>query len=137
MRILFLLIPMTALLIGAAEADAPQQVMVQAVFNENARELASPRLIVLDGKEAQIEIKREIAVPDREQPLGTSILLTIRPWRKIACGSVVIAELRPRWSASPSVSAICRLLPSRLAKPFLRAQRDLGKSYTSPSRALR
>ena len=66
MRILILLILMTALLIGAAKADAPQQVMVQAVFNENARELASSRLIVLDGKEAQIEIKREIAVPDRE-----------------------------------------------------------------------
>ena len=138
MRILFLLIPMTALLIGAAEADAPQQVMVQAVFNENARELASPRLIVLDGKEAQIEIKREIAVLDREQPLGTGILLTIRPFLEEDCvRSVVIAELRPRWSASPSVSAICRLLPFRLAKPFLRAQRDLGKSYTSPSRALR
>ena len=76
MRILFLLIPMTALLIGAAEADAPQQVMVQAVFNENARELASPRLIVLDGKEAQIEIKRE---------LGTSILLTIRPFLEEDC----------------------------------------------------
>ena len=85
MRILFLLIPMTALLIGAAEADAPQQVMVQAVFDENARELASPRLIVLDGKEAQIEIKREIAVPDREQPLGTSILLTIRPFLEEDC----------------------------------------------------
>lgn len=80
MRILILLIPMTALLIGAAEADAPQQVMVQAVFNENARELASPRLIVLEGKEAQIEIKREIAVPDREQPLDTGIVLTIRPF---------------------------------------------------------
>lgn len=85
MRVLFLLIPMTALLIGAAEADAPQQVMVQAVFDENARELASPRLIVLDGKEAQIEIKREIAVPDREQPLGTSILLTIRPFLEEDC----------------------------------------------------
>lgn len=78
MRILILLIPMTALLIGAAEADAPQQVMVQAVFNENALELASPRLILLDGKEAQIEIKREIAVPSREQPLDTGIVLIIR-----------------------------------------------------------
>ena len=69
MRILILLISMTALLVDAAEMDAPQKVMVQAVFKENARELASPRLIVLDGKEAQIEIKREIAVPGREQPL--------------------------------------------------------------------
>lgn len=34
MRILILLIPMTVLLIGAAEADAPQQVMVQAVLTK-------------------------------------------------------------------------------------------------------
>ena len=53
MRILILLIPMTVLLIGAgcantklpgaAEADTPQQVMVQAVFNKADRELASPQ----------------------------------------------------------------------------------------------
>ena len=89
MRILILLIPMTVLLIGAgcantklpgaAEADTPQQVMVQAVFNEADRELASPRVIVLEGEETQIEIGREVAVPGREQPLNTGIVLTIRP----------------------------------------------------------
>ena len=116
MRILFLLIPMTALLIGAAEADAPQQVMVQAVFNENARELASPRLIVLDGKEAQIEIKREIAVPDREQPLGTSILLTIRPFLEEDCVRFS-GNCRVKTEVVESERDL-RLLPSRLAKPF-------------------
>ncbi len=85
MRILILLISMTALLVDAAEMDAPQKVMVQAVFKENARELASPRLIVLDGKEAQIEIKREIAVPGREQPLDAGIVLTIRPFVEEDC----------------------------------------------------
>ena len=89
MRILILLIPMTVLLIGAgcantklpgaAEADTPQQVMVQAVFNQADRELASPRVIVLEGEETQIEIGREVAVPGREQPLDTGIVLTIRP----------------------------------------------------------
>ena len=85
MRILILLISMAALLVDAAEMDAPQKVMVQAVFKENARELASPRLIVLDGKEAQIEIKREIAVPGREQPLDAGIVLTIRPFVEEDC----------------------------------------------------
>ena len=66
MRILILLIPMTVLLIGtgcantklpgAAETDTPQQVVVQAVFNQAERELASPRVIVLEGEETQIEI---------------------------------------------------------------------------------
>ena len=87
-----ILIPMAALLIGAgcvtiklpgaAEADTPtvpQQVMVEAVFNETDRVLACPRMIVLEGEEAQIEIGRAVAVPGREQPLDTGIVLTIRP----------------------------------------------------------
>ena len=87
-----ILIPMAALLIEAgcvtiklpsvAEADTPttpQQVMVEAVFNETDRVLARPRVIVLEGEEAQIEIGRAIAVPGREQPLDTGIVLTIRP----------------------------------------------------------
>ena len=41
--------------------------------------LASPRVIVLEGEETQIEIGREVAVPGREQPLDTGIVLTIRP----------------------------------------------------------
>ena len=89
MRILILLIPMTVLLIGtgcantklpgAAETDTPQQVVVQAVFNQAERELASPRVIVLEGEETQIEIGGEVAVPGREQPLDTGIVLTLRP----------------------------------------------------------
>ena len=87
MRILILLIPMTVLLIGAgcantklpgAEADTPQQVMVQAVFNEADRELASPRVIVLRARRPRSRL-REVAVPGREQPLDTGIVLTIRP----------------------------------------------------------
>lgn len=89
MRILIILIPMTVLLIGAgcantklpgvAEADTPQQVVFQAVFNQAERELSSPRVIVLEGEETQIEIGREVAVPGREKPLDTGIVLTIRP----------------------------------------------------------
>jgi len=36
-------------------------------------------VIVLEGAETQIEIGREVAVPGREQPLDTGIVLTIRP----------------------------------------------------------
>ena len=91
-----------------------------------------------DGKEAQIEIKREIAVPDREQPLGTSILLTIRPFLEEDCvrfsGN---CRVKTEVVCKPERERDLQAVAFQTRKAILRAQRDLGKSYTSPSRALR
>ena len=77
---------------GAAEGKqlpAPQQVMVEVLFNEADRILAAPKVMVLDGEEATIEVVRAVDVPVREQPLNTGVILTIRP--KMESGRVTFA----------------------------------------------
>ena len=140
MHILILLIPMTILLIGsgcantklpgAAEADTPQQVVVQAVFNQADRELASPRVIVLEGEETQIEIGREVAVPGREQPLDTGIVLTVRPY--LENGRVRFAGICRVMTELIGLDQICRWWRSRPAKPFLvRRDREIRVTINS------